>query len=195
MRQLPRSIQPLASGLLLGGALLAGCAGNPREVHEPRAYPETKLAASAIALELVDARPAPTDPTSRQLLLPGDFEAVTSGRLTRMLSGQGPALQVTASVNGGEALDLTDQRGEVTRVSIALGFEVKVQDGPLLRKAESQSTSDLPRDEATPEELNVLLRSTSLDAFDRYWADPKTTATLNQDLAAYGSQQGQPARP
>jgi hypothetical protein len=112
-----------------------------------------------------------------------------------MLTGQGPALQVTAAVSGGEALDITDARGEVTRVSVQLDFEVKVQDGPLLRRAQSQSTSDLPRDEATPEEINLLLRSTSFDAFDRYWADAKTTTALNADLAAYGRQQGKTASP
>jgi hypothetical protein len=124
---------------------------------------------------------------SRQLLLPSDFESVALGRLQRMLSGQGPALQVTTLVNGGEAVDITDSRGEVTRVDVALGFEVKIQGGPLLRRAESQSRADLPRDEATPEELALLLRSTSLDAFDRYWADPATTAALNGDLSAYAS--------
>jgi hypothetical protein len=30
------------------------------------------------------------------------------------------------------------------------------------------------------------LNATALDAFDRYWADPKTSAALNSDLAAYG---------
>ncbi len=173
--------------------LLAACASTPREVHEARAYPETKLAASAMKLEVVDGRPAPVDPLSRQLLLPSDFEAVALGRLTRMLAGQGPALHVTAFVNGGEALDVTDARGELTRVSVALGFEVKVEDGPTLRRAESESRADLQRDEATPAELNLLLRSTALDAFDRYWADPKTTVALNQDLAAY--QQSQPQSP
>jgi hypothetical protein len=176
--------------------LAACCASGPREVHEPRAYPETKLAAGAITLEVVDSRPAPKSPGVRQLLLPGDFEAVAQGRLTRMLTGEGPALQVIAAVNGGEALDLTDSRGELTRVSVQLEFEVKVQEGPLLRRAQSQSSSDLQRDEATPEEINLLLRSTSLAAFDRYWADAKTTTALNQDLAAYGGrQQGKTASP
>jgi hypothetical protein len=49
----------------------------------------------------------------------------------------------------------------------------------------------LPRDEATPEEIALLLRSTSLDAFDRYWADPKTTAALNGDLNAYSHRAAQ----
>lgn len=180
-------------GLL--AASLVACASAPREVHEPRAYPETKLAASAVTLEVLDSRPAPSSPGERQLLLPGDFEAVAQARLTRMLTGQGPALQVTAAVSGGEALDIADARGELTRVSVQLDFEVKVQDGPLLRRAQSQSTSDLPRDETTPEEINLLLRSTALDAFDRYWADAKTTAALTGDLAAYSRRQNKTASP
>lgn len=185
--------RPLSWSALLVAAL--ACAGTPREVHEPRTYPEAKLAASAISLEVIDGRPAPVDPQSRQLLLPPDFEGVARERLTRMLAGQGPALQVTTFVTGGDAVDLADARGELTRVSVALGFEVKVQEGPLLRRAESQSTADLPRDEATAEELQLLLRSTSLDAFDRYWADARTTATLNQDLAAYGQRPQQTSPP
>lgn len=186
-----RHLTFLLCGLLASN--LGACASGPREVHEPRAYPETKLAAGAITVEVVDSRPAPTTPGSRQLLLPGDFEAVAQGRLRRMLTGEGPALTVTAAVSGGEAVDIVDARGELTRINVQLEFEVKVQDGPLLRRSKSQSTSDLPRDEATPEEINLLLRSTSLDAFDRYWADAKTTTALNQDLAAYGS--SKPASP
>jgi hypothetical protein len=165
----------------------SGCASVPREVHEPRAYPEVKLSASAITLEVVDSRPAPTSPGVRQLLLPGDFEAAAQRRLTQMLSGQGPALEVVTFVRGGAADDIADSRGELTRISVQLDFEVKVKEGPPLRKAEALSSSDLPRDEATPEEITFVLRSTSLDAFDRYWADPNTTAALNGDLAAYAT--------
>jgi hypothetical protein len=169
----------------LAGALFAACASVPREVHEPRAYPETKLDAASIALEVVDSRPAPQSAATRQLLLPNDFESAGQQRLNRMLAARGPGLQVIAYVNDGTAIDVADQRGEMTRVVVKLEFEVKVKDGPQLRRAQTESSSDLPRDEATPEELALLLRSTSLDAFDRYWADPKTTAALNGDLNAY----------
>lgn len=166
--------------------VLLSCAGVPREVHEPRPYPETKLDAASIAIEVVDSRPAPQSATTRQLLLPSDFESAAQGRLNRMLAGQGPSLQVIAYVNDGTAIDVADERGEMTRVLVKLDFEVKVKDGPQLRRAQTESSSDLPRDEATPEEIALLLRSTSLDAFDRYWADPKTTSALNGDLNAYG---------
>jgi len=182
------SARRVAHGALraLTGALIVACASVAREVHEPRAYPETKLEATSIMLEVVDSRPAPKSPTTRQLLLPNDFESTAQQRLNRMLAGRGPGLQVVAYVNDGAAIDLADERGEMTRVQVKLEFEVKVKDGPRLRRAQTESTSDLPRDEATPEEIALLLRSTSLDAFDRYWADPKTTAALNGDLNAYG---------
>ena len=53
-------------------------------------------------------------------------------------------------------------------------------------RAQTQSQSDLRREDATPEEVAFLLNTTALDAFDRYWANPKTSAALNADLAAYG---------
>jgi hypothetical protein len=190
---LTRSHQRAARGAVqaLACALLAACASVSREVHEPRVYPETKIDAASMALEVVDSRPAPKSATVRQLLLPSDFESTAQQRLNRMLAGQGPGLQVIAYVNDGTAMDLEDERGEMTRVLIKLEFEVKVKDGPQLRRAQTESSSDLPRDEATPEEIALLLRSTSLDAFDRYWADPKTTAALNGDLNAYSHRAAQ----
>jgi len=168
----------------LSVALGAAC-GVPREVHEPVAYPDTKISASALTLEVIDARSGSTS-AGQQLLLPQDFEATAQGRLARMPSGQGPALTVNALVSAADLIELVDARGEMTRVSVTLDFEVKVQDGPLLRRAQTQSQSDLRREEATPEEVKFLLNATALDAFDRYWANPKTSAALNADLAAYG---------
>lgn len=168
----------------LAGALGPACRV-PREVHEPLAYPDTKISASSLLLEVIDARSAPSA-SERQLLLPQDFEATALARLARLASGQGPTLTVNALVSAADVLELVDARGEMTRVSITLDFEVKVQAGPLLRRAQTQSHSDLAREEATPEEVNFLLNVTALDAFDRYWADPKTSAALNADLAAYG---------
>jgi hypothetical protein len=169
----------------LGAALGPACSV-PREVHEPIAYPDTKISASSLVLEVIDARSGSTSTSGQQLLLPQDFEATAQGRLARMPSGQGPALTVNTLVSAADVSELVDARGEMTRVAVTLDFEVKVQGGPLLRRAQTQSHSDLRREEATPEEVNFLLNTTALDAFDRYWADPKTSAALNSDLAAYG---------
>jgi hypothetical protein len=182
---------PLLVSSLLAAACWLGCAGVPRDVHEPRAYPDVKVSAASIGLEVVDSRPAPNSPNARQLLLPRDFEAAAAQRLSQLASGQGPALSVVAFVNAAGADDLVDSRGEMTRVAVKLEFEVKVQEGQVLRRAQSESQADLPRDEATPEELARLLRATSLDAFDRYWAEAKTLTALNADLAAYASRAAQ----
>jgi hypothetical protein len=174
-------------GLLLcslSGALTTACSV-PREVHEPVAYPDTKISASSLALEVIDARSGSTS-VGQQLRLPQDFEATAQGRLSRMPSGQGPALTVNTLVSAADLIELVDARGEMTRVSVTLDFEVKVEGGPVLRRAQTQSQSDLRREDATPEEVNFLLNTTALDAFDRYWANPKTSAALNADLAAYG---------
>jgi hypothetical protein len=171
---------------LLGAALLA-CASCsvPREVHEPLHYPAAKIAASALELEVSDARPPPSSASQRELILPSDFEPTARARLLPLVLGQGPRLSVHAAVAHADAIDLVDARGEMTRVSVTLDFEVSVQGGPTLRRAETHSESDLPREEATSEEILFLLHSTALDAFDRYWANPATEAALNKDLAAY----------
>jgi hypothetical protein len=157
----------------------------PREVHEPLEYPKATLAASALTLRLSDPRPAPRGPEQRDLVLPDDFGPSARAHLARLGLSQGPHLIVNASVTRAETRDLVDARGEMTRISVDLAFEIGVSGGPTLRRAETHSESDLPRDEATPEEIALLLRTTALDAFDRYWANPATERALNRDLAAY----------
>jgi hypothetical protein len=157
----------------------------PREVHEPLEYPKATLAASALTLRVSDPRPPPRGPEQRDLVLPDDFEPTARAHLARLGLSQGPHLVVNVSVTRAETRDLVDARGEMTRVSVDLGFEIGVNGGPTLRRADTHSESDLPRDEATPEEIALLLRTTALDAFDRYWANPATEHALNRDLAAY----------
>jgi hypothetical protein len=172
---------------LLSAAVVGlGACSVPREVHEPLHYPEAKIAASTLDLQVSDARPPPRSASQRELTLPADFEATARARLSPLILGQGPKLGVQVAVAHAEAIEIVDARGEMTRVSVTFDFEVSVQGGPTLRRAETHSDSDLPRDEATPEELLFVLRATALDAFDRYWANPATEAALNKDLAAYG---------
>jgi hypothetical protein len=92
---------------------------------------------------------------------------------------------VLVGVAAADELELVDARGEVTRVLVRLQFEVKVKDGPVLRRAESQASADIPRDEASPEEIELVLGATALNAFDRYWANEATLAGLNRDVSAY----------
>jgi hypothetical protein len=115
--------------------------------------------------------------------------------LTGLLAGHGPALDVIVHVVAADEAELVDARGEMTRVSVKLSLEVSVKDGPVLRHAESGSSSDLPRDEASDEEVEFVLEATALDAFDRYFANPDTLLTINRDLAAYANKQLRPDLP
>jgi hypothetical protein len=156
----------------------------PRQVHEPREYPPIKLQTSKIDVSVVDSRPSPTDPALRQLVLPADFEARARQRLLSLVAGQGEELAVTLSVAALDELEIVDARGEMTRVLVRFDVEIRAQGDVVLRRAESQSTSDLPRDEATPEEIQFVLDATAIDAFDRYFADAHLLEALNRDLAA-----------
>ena len=168
-------------------AMLALACRVPQQVHEPREYPELKIASRSLELSVVDERPANTDPSVRELLLPPDFEARARARLSAQLSGNGPELRVVVSLAQLEALEIVDARGEMTRVVCRFEVEIGSGSGPVLRRAETQSNADLPRDEATAEEIAGVLDATAVDAFDRYFADERTLAALNRDLAAQGA--------
>jgi len=165
--------------------LVAGCRV-PARVHEAREYPALKIASRALELRVVDERPSSTDPGVHELVLPGDFEARARARLSAQLSGAGPELRVVVSLAQLEALEIVDARGEMTRVVCRFEIEIGSGSGPVLRRAETQSNADLPRDEATDEELALVLDATAVDAFDRYFADERTLEALNRDLAAQG---------
>ena len=164
---------------------LAACGVPPRHVHDPLEYPKTKVASSGFELDVVDARPSAALPSVKQLVLPRQFEARAEQRLATAFAGQGPPLRVRVGVVAAEELELVDARGEMTRVVVRLNIEVKVKDGPVLGRVETQSSSDLPRDEASPDEIALVLDATANNAFDRYWANPATPTQLNRNLAAY----------
>jgi hypothetical protein len=168
----------------LAMALGALACSSPLQVHEPRQYPPIKLETSDIALAVADDRPSPADPELRQLVLPADFEGRAQQRLLALVGGQGPALVVTLTVAALDELEIVDMRGEMTRVLVRFGIEIRAKDDVVLRRAESQATSDIPRDEATPEEIQGVLDATAIEAFDRYFADAHLLGALNRDLAA-----------
>jgi hypothetical protein len=121
-------------------------------------------------------------------MLPERFKAAARARLQSLVGGSGPALQVLVQVRAADEVELLDARGEMTRVLVQLELKVKVVDGPVLRTAQSQSSSDIPRDEASAEEVALVLDATLLDAIDRYFANASTVSRLNADLAAYQQQ-------
>lgn len=172
-----------AAGAGVLGALLALACRVPREVHEPREYPSVKLSSREITAVVVDSRPPATDPTERKLALPSSFERKVQARLTALASGTGPALGVIVTFAAADELPIVDARGEMVRVRVRLEFEIKLPSGLVLRRAEAESTSDLPPDEATPEEIAYVLDATAIDAFDRYFADAAVLSSLNRELA------------
>jgi hypothetical protein len=165
------------------GALLVGCRV-PRQVHEPREYPPIQIESSEIYAVVVDSRVSASDPTVRQLSLPASFEPLVQQRLARLTSGNGSPLGLVITVAAADEIELVDARGEMTRVLVRLDIEFKLKSGSVVRRAETQSTSDLPRDEATPEEVAFVLEATAVDAVDRYFADAAVLTSLNAELEA-----------
>jgi hypothetical protein len=155
----------------------------PRRVHEPREYPPIKIESSELYAVIVDARAAGTDPNVRQLSLPADFEARVSARLASLASGVGAPLGVVITLATADETEILDARGEMTRVRVRFDLEFKLKDGRVVRRAQTQSTSDLARDEATPDEVAFVLDATAMDAFDRYFSDASILASLNRELA------------
>lgn len=199
---IPRRVRaPLASRLVIARAVTAavvvtGCSA-PRRVQEPIEYPaDVKLECSRVKLDVVDPRipGAPgSDPGARQLAWPATFEAAAQSHLARIVAGQGPALAIAGRVGAADEIELVDARGETTRVSVTLHFDVSLEGGPLVRRAEAHSAYDIPRHEATPEEIEVVLDATALDAFDRYWANRGTLTSLNRELATVVERLGEAA--
>jgi hypothetical protein len=173
-----RSTCALAVALLLG----AGCRVS-RQVHEPREYPAIRIESPEIYAVIVDSRVSAGDPTIRQLSLPNDFETKVSRRLASLASGSGVPLGVVITVAAADEIEIVDARGPMTRVLVRFELEFKLKDGLVVRRAETQSTADLPRDEATADEVAFVLNATAIDAFDRYFSDPAILTSLNRELA------------
>jgi hypothetical protein len=179
--------RPLPSGarwLLAFAAFALGCRV-PREVHDPREYPEVALHAQSLELAVVDSREGGGDPAQRELSLPASFEARARERLATRISGSGPDVSVNVGVAAVDELEIVDARGEMTRVLVRLSIEIRPRDGVVLRRAETQSNSDIPRDEATREEVAFVLDATAMDAFDRYFTGAGVIEGINRELDAY----------
>jgi hypothetical protein len=175
---------PAAAYWLLACAVSCIACRVPREVHEPREYPKVELHAHSLELAVVDSREAGND-TSEELSLPASFEARVRERLVTRLSGSGPDVSVSVGVAAANELPIVDARGEMTRVLVRLSIEIRPRDGVVLRRAETQSSSDIPRDEATREEVAFVLDATAMDAFDRYFAGDGVLEAINRELDAY----------
>lgn len=156
----------------------------PREVHRPMKYPEIKVRAERFLVKLVDRRFSYLTATGKSLPMPEDFVLRAESRLWEVASGQGPVLEVLVLVAGIEETELVDARGEISRLSVDLNIDVRVVNGESLRRHSVHSQAEIPRREATEQELQFLLRSTALNAFDRFWASQTTASRLNRALAS-----------
>lgn len=194
MRATARAAQ-LSRAVAVSLGLLSGVACSaPRRVQEPIEYPaDAKLECSKLSFEMSDPRlpgvPGAA-PGARQLAWPADFEATARGRLARIALGQGPSVVIAGRVGAADESELVDARGEITRVSVTLHFDVSLEEGTLVRRAEAHSSYDIPRHEATAEEIEIVLGATALDAFDRYWASRTTLASLNRELRVHAERLG-----
>jgi hypothetical protein len=172
----------LSSIALALGLALAGCRV-PREVHEPLELPAQSVAAATIDLSVPEVVRDP--PGATGLPLPAGFGEAAARRLAPLARGNGPALDVSVTSARADAREVLDARGEMTRVSVELELEVRIHDGPVLRRATTGSRSDIVRDEASPDEIDFVLLATALNAVERYFASPKTSVALNADIDAY----------
>lgn len=176
----------LARRYVAASALLvcAGCGGSNRTSAATSAS-ELKVVASALRLEVIDHRPAPVGDRRLTLDLPSHFAAQAQERLTRACQGDADVLDVKAVVATAQAFDVTDARGEMTRVEVSFDFETRLEGGLVLKRGRGQSQNDIPREEASDEELARVLGATALDALERYWGSSQTIESLNRELAAY----------
>lgn len=181
-----RLVAGLRLSVLLAAWALVACTV-PRQVHEPPPPPQTRIASQH--LELVVPNELYDPPAgSGELGLPRSFGADVASRLATLVTGQGPALSVVITSASALARELVDSRGEMTRVLVRLELEIRILGGPLLRRGQAESRADLPRNEASYEEIQFLLRSTAANALDRYFALERTPRALNADIAAYRRQ-------
>jgi hypothetical protein len=172
---------------VLGAWLVFACHETPRQVHPTREYPAIKLDSREVNGVVVDARVPAADPVVRQLSMPESFDPKVQARLAALGSGVGPPLGVIVTVVAANEEPILDARGPMTRIRVRLELEVKLREGLVLRRANTESRSDLPPDEATPEEVEFVLDATAIDAFDRYFADPDVLTAINRELAAHAT--------
>ena len=177
-------------GALALAVLLAACGG--RQAQAPALDPALKLQAAAARFAVVDERPAPTIASRDVLVWPAELDAALSAQLNALCAGKGIELVVSARVNAARATELVDSRGEMTRIAVELEFETRAPDGTLFKRGRGYSELDIPRAEASDDEVATQLRHTARDAFDRYWALPSTLAALNRELEAYARRPSAP---
>lgn len=162
-----------------------GGAGSARSADDVSGQ---RLPVAELRLEVADSRPPPVGDRLRLLALPPDFATRAQARLSQLAEGNvGERLEVRAVVAAAQATEIVDARGEMTRVEVDLDFETRIAGGPVLKRGRGHAQQDLPRDEASDDEIARVLDVTALDALERYWSSAATLDGLRRELAAYGA--------
>jgi hypothetical protein len=183
-------------GAVVGACLLimlgVGCGSSQLQ------YPDVQLRTAGLSEDLVDPRRERVTELSQRPPLyrdetetfPLDFpkaeyKAVTAERLARLALGEGPAIQVHTEVRRADVTFLNDYRGDFVRWDVELGFQLTTHSGAALHRGKGVAWLEIPKEEATDEEMRRLLLSTAVDAFDRFFADARTLETINSNLREY----------
>jgi hypothetical protein len=164
----------------------------------PAEYPDVKLRATSVQLDLTDPRKNLDMPISEPMRMdrgvedtylqqvPTNFEAWAKEKVEKLISGSGPALRVHVEVRRSDVTFYNDpQRGDFTRYDVVLGFRVTTASGALLDKGRGGAWQELPNEKATPTAMRRLHAQTAVAAFDQYFANEETTETINDNVERY----------
>lgn len=159
--------------------LLFGCGGG-----QTPAYPGVMLSVSDVQVEVADARreqvteygERPPLYRNEQETLPLPFPVATFSdgarqRLAPLTTGSGPVLLLQTTVQRTDMTYYNDHRGDFIRWDVELLFAVEDQAGNVITRGKGGAWRELPIEEASEEEKHRELLATTLEAFDRYFAD------------------------
>ncbi len=182
----------LAACLAAAPGTLA-CAGG----HSPAEYPEVKLSAMALELNIQDPRTefyeTVTEPSDETELgeerfaqrLPETFEQKAIQRLEKICSNDGPTLKVEATVKKADAIFRVEQVGKFVRYEVKLSFKVTTESGALLDRGSGTAWQEIPEREMNEANLAKTYEATALEALDNYFADEDVLEKINSQLQRY----------
>lgn len=166
--------------------LLAGCRV-PREVHRQLPYPDAKVRAKRLLVRRQNTQTEFLSETGKSFSVPQKFFVQAESRLWQVAGERGPDLEVLVSVVRVDEVQLVDARGEISRLEVELEITVQPVGGKALTRGTVESNSDIPRGEGTQQELQFLVLSTALNAFDRFWASEQTVGKINRAMESLGT--------
>ncbi len=180
--------------LLVNLALTGACASTPA----PAEYPDTKLTARSLSLDIDDARKGLFDTYTEAPVmnrneedtypqaLPKTFVDKAKQRLAKLSSGRGPKVLVHTEVRRCDVTFYNNEyRGDFVRYDVVLGFKVTTEGGALLDKGSGGLWQELDAAQATSAEMQRVFLETALGAFDKYFASEEVLDAINENLERY----------